>query len=91
MGKYMPTNPAWARNDIGDGTMTDYTSLEKIRLQKIEELALRTTKEIRHMLFTLRPLILESQGLTAALHAMAEKMRETYSQNVIINVDERIL
>jgi signal transduction histidine kinase len=60
-------------------------------LVKIEELAHRTTKEIRHMLFTLRPLILESQGLKAALEAMAEKMRETYSQNVIINVDEKIL
>ena len=43
------------------------------------------------MLFTLRPLILESQGLNAALQAMAEKMRETFSQNVIINVDENVL
>jgi len=60
-------------------------------LQKIEELAHRTTKEIRHMLFTLRPLILESQGLNAALEAMAEKMRETFGQNVIINVEEDIL
>jgi signal transduction histidine kinase len=60
-------------------------------LFRIEELAHRTTKEIRHMLFTLRPLILESQGLTAALHAMAEKMRETFSQNVIINVDENLV
>jgi signal transduction histidine kinase len=60
-------------------------------LQKIEELAHRTTKEIRHMLFTLRPLILESQGLNAALQAMAEKMRETFTQNVVINVDESVL
>ncbi|MEW6085647.1 MAG: histidine kinase [Chloroflexota bacterium] len=60
-------------------------------LVKIEELAHRTTKEIRHMLFTLRPLILESQGLTAALGAMAEKMRETFGQNVVINVDESVL
>jgi len=60
-------------------------------LQKIEELAHRTTKEIRHMLFTLRPLILESQGLNAALQAMAEKMRETFTQNVIVNVDEGVL
>lgn len=60
-------------------------------LVKIEELAHRTTKEIRHMLFTLRPLILESQGLNAALQAMAEKMRETFSQNVIINIDDNIL
>ncbi|NJC95381.1 MAG: GAF domain-containing sensor histidine kinase [Anaerolineae bacterium] len=60
-------------------------------LFKIEELAYRTTKEIRHMLFTLRPLILESQGLNAALQAMAEKMRETFAQNVIINVDDMLL
>jgi len=60
-------------------------------LIKIEELAHRTTKEVRHMLFTLRPLILESQGLTAALEAMAEKMRETFGQNVIVSVEDAIL
>ncbi|RJP55567.1 MAG: hypothetical protein C4583_00340 [Anaerolineaceae bacterium] len=59
-------------------------------LVKLEDLAHRTTKEIRHMLFTLRPLILESQGLAAALQAMAEKMRETFSQNVIVNVDSKL-
>jgi len=59
-------------------------------LAKIEELAHRTTKEIRHMLFTLRPLILESQGLNAALKSMADKMRETYNQNVVVSVDENI-
>jgi len=59
-------------------------------LYKIEELARRTTKEIRHMLFTLRPLVLESQGLTAALESMAEKMRETYNQNVVLDIDSNI-
>ena len=59
-------------------------------LSKIEELAHRTTKEIRHMLFTLRPLILESQGLGAALRSMADKMRETFNQNVTITIDENI-
>lgn len=59
-------------------------------LVKIEDLARRTSKEIRHMLFTLRPLVLESQGLTAALEAMAEKMKETFEQNVIIQVDESL-
>lgn len=58
-------------------------------LTKIEEIARRTTKEIRHMLFTLRPLVLESQGLTAALQANAEKIKETYNQDVNIQVDER--
>ncbi|MEW6401814.1 MAG: GAF domain-containing sensor histidine kinase [Chloroflexota bacterium] len=59
-------------------------------LVKLEELAHRTTKEIRHMLFTLRPLILESQGLTAALQSMADKMMETYTQKVVISVEERV-
>jgi signal transduction histidine kinase len=57
-------------------------------LEKIEDLARRTTKEIRHMLFTLRPLVLESQGLVAALEAMAEKMKETYGQHVVVLADE---
>lgn len=60
-------------------------------LFKIEDLARRTTKEIRHMLFTLRPLVLESSGLKAALESMADKMKETYEQNVIIEVDPMIV
>ena len=42
------------------------------------------------MLFTLRPLILESQGLTAALKSMADKMQETFGQKVTVNIDERV-
>lgn len=60
-------------------------------LYKIEELARRTTKEIRHMLFTLRPLVLESQGLVATLESMAEKMKETFDQNVTIQADPRVV
>jgi signal transduction histidine kinase len=59
-------------------------------LVKLEDLAYRTTKEIRHMLFTLRPLILESQGLNAAIQAMAEKMQETFSQKVVVNIDAKL-
>jgi signal transduction histidine kinase len=60
-------------------------------LVKIEELARRTTKEIRHMLFTLRPLVLESEGLDAALKAMADKMQETYDQKVSVEVDPALV
>ena len=60
-------------------------------MYKIEDLARRTTKEIRHMLFTLRPLVLESQGLVAALESMAEKMNETYDQNVTIQAEPRVV
>jgi signal transduction histidine kinase len=56
-------------------------------LVKLEELAHRTTKEIRHMLFTLRPLILESQGLAAAIQSMADKMMETFAQRVVVEID----
>ena len=60
-------------------------------LFKIEDLARRTTKEIRHMLFTLRPLVLESQGLIPALESMAEKIHETYNQLVIIQADPGVV
>ena len=60
-------------------------------LFQIEELARRTTKEIRQMLFTLRPLILESEGLVPALNQLSEKMRENHNQNVIIEADESVL
>lgn len=60
-------------------------------LFKIEDLARKTTKEIRHMLFTLRPLVLESKGLRAALEAMAEKMQETFGQEVLIEVDDNVV
>ncbi len=46
-------------------------------LEQVEDLARHTTKEIRHMLFTLRPLILETQGLRAALEQYISKMQET--------------
>jgi signal transduction histidine kinase len=60
-------------------------------LFKIEDLARKTTKEIRHMLFTLRPLVLESQGLVAALESMAEKLNETFHQNVVIEADPAVI
>jgi len=53
-------------------------------LWKVEDLARRTTKEIRHMLFTLRPLVLETQGLVAALHQLSEKMADTHNTAVTV-------
>jgi signal transduction histidine kinase len=56
-------------------------------LYKIEELARRTTKEIRQMLFTLRPLILETEGLASALQHLAGKMNENHGQQVVVEAD----
>lgn len=57
-------------------------------LEKLEELARKTAKEIRTMLFALRPLALETQGLTVALEQYAEKLRET--EGLIIHVDSAL-
>jgi signal transduction histidine kinase len=57
-------------------------------LARIEEMARRTTQEIRHMLFTMRPLVLESEGLAAALQTMADKLSELYGQKVVVDVEE---
>jgi signal transduction histidine kinase len=42
------------------------------------------------MLFTLRPLVLESQGLVIALEQLAGKMRETYSQEVLLEAESGV-
>ena len=60
-------------------------------MARVEDLARRNTQELRHMLFTLRPLVLENEGLEAALKAMAEKMRDTYQQNVLVDVDPALI
>lgn len=45
-------------------------------LQKVEDLAKQTSNEIRGMLFTLRPLVLETQGLTAAIETVMKRIEE---------------
>ncbi len=56
-------------------------------LYQIEEMARRTTKEIRALLFELRPKALE-QGLGAGLEQLASKMKETYDQDVEVTVED---
>lgn len=56
-------------------------------LFRVEELSRRTCKEMRQMLFTLRPLILESSGLIEALRHLAEKAQDTYGQSVIVEAE----
>lgn len=56
-------------------------------LHKVEDLARNTSKEIRQMLFTMRPLILESQGLIPALRTLFEKVEDTRGQKVILQAE----
>lgn len=57
-------------------------------LRRVEEMARGTTREIRHMLFTLRPLILETQGLVAALYQLADKVYTTHHRDVIVEAEQ---
>lgn len=58
-------------------------------LYQVEDVARRTTREIRHMLFELRPKALE-QGLKAGLAQLADKTKDTYDQDVELLVDDRV-
>ena len=55
-------------------------------LAELEDMARRTTKEIRTMLFTLRPVVLETQGLAAALRQYGERLQE--SDGLVLQVND---
>lgn len=59
-------------------------------VETIRQMTLRATEEIRHVMFKLRPLILESRGLEAALEQLAEKMYQTYNQPMQTHVEPRV-
>lgn len=51
---------------------------------KVEEIAQRTTHEIRTMLFAMRPVIMETQGLIPALNQYADRLNQSESFNVVV-------
>lgn len=52
-----------------------------IELKKVEDLAKETSREIRAMLFALRPLVLETHGLAAAIEMAMNKIKESDGLN----------
>lgn len=72
---------SFVRKLMADGTSPVQISRQ---LRAIEDLARRTTKQIRHMLFTLRPLVLETRGLTAALRQYAKKLEATEGPAILV-------
>lgn len=58
----------------------------KAEVNRIREMAVRATEEIRHVMFTLRPLALEARGLGAALEQLRDKMDKTYAQPMMVRV-----
>jgi len=65
----------------------DVTRARK-ELERLEDLAHRTVKEIRSMLFTLRPVILETEGLVAALGQLAENVHESDILTVALDAEQ---
>ena len=57
-------------------------------LYKLEELARRTTKEIRHMLFSLRPHALEDEGLIEALTDLIKNTEDAFDQEIEFEAQE---
>lgn len=57
-------------------------------LFSLENLARRTTKDIRTLLFTLRPLVLETQGLKAALEKLVEEFTEAHGLDVELEIED---
>ncbi|MBA3534138.1 MAG: sensor histidine kinase [Ardenticatenales bacterium] len=45
-------------------------------LEQLQEVAKQAAQEMRTMLFTLRPVVLESEGLTAAMDTLVKRLRE---------------
>jgi signal transduction histidine kinase len=62
-------------------------SRARAELARLEDLAHRTVREIRSMLFTLRPVILETEGLVAALNQYADNLREDNGLHVEIDAE----
>jgi signal transduction histidine kinase len=58
-------------------------------LDKVERLARETSQEIRGMLFTLRPLVLETEGLAAAIETVINRIRDAEGLHIRMVGDEQ--
>jgi nitrate/nitrite-specific signal transduction histidine kinase len=59
-------------------------------LHKLEDLARTTAKEIRQMLFTLRPLEQKPEGVETTLENLADQVRKSTGKNVVILADPKV-
>lgn len=56
-------------------------------IEQNTEVAERALKQLRTLLFDLRPVILETQGLIPALELYTERLRETDDLNIVLTVE----
>ncbi len=64
---------------------------ERAELTRLANLAREAAKEARHLLFLLRPVAIEEEGLEYALHDLARRMKQLYNQHVVLQLDRTIL
>ena len=74
--------------DIANRLLNRDPTAAAAELTKLEELARRTTRELRHIQFTLRPQSLESAGLAVALGDLAAHDNELYGDAVNIEIEQ---
>ncbi len=70
--------------------MSEPDEAEK-ELAKVEDLVRKTTREIKHMIFLLRPLEIESQGLPVALESLAKKMKELFNLEIKLDINSELV
>jgi signal transduction histidine kinase len=61
--------------------------LAEAEISESLEVANKTLKQLRTLLFDLRPVILETQGLIPALELYAERLEETEDLNIALSVE----
>ncbi len=67
-----------ARQLLAKGKLDKVSS----ELQRVEEYAKQANREVRTLLFELRPIILESRGLIPALHAYHRQLQASMDSNI---------
>lgn len=84
LARYLHDGPIQAvaalamRADLANRLMEKDPAAAVEELSNLEDLARRTTKELRHLQFLLRPLSLESAGLLAALEDLVHHENELF-------------
>jgi len=61
-----------------------------LELEQLEALARKSTQGIRQTLYSLQPRVLKSEGLSSALAALLEHMREVHQLEVSLEIEEQI-
>ncbi len=68
-------------------------SQAEAELESLEQAARKTLHQVRNMLFELRPVVLEAEGLEAALRAYVERLREVDDMTIHLSLkglEERV-